>query len=396
MNTVSITNYKSTQKLHPLSLLAQLASRKTSGCLRVSNGSVSWFIYLEQGELVYASNTNAPFERLDRHLRQISRTAPTIVSAVRVQVRLLFEAAQTSQFNFTSDYQAINWLVEQQYLTLDLATTLIEGLAKEVLEPFLLVREGSYELIEKEKFTNWQMFCQLDLRSLVEYCQQQLQQNQAKRGLPPLYKPGSEPATTPKVTEAINKTELLNKAIEASQEAVKPAPQPAQPAPSAQPTAIKPEAKVGNQKPTTTPNVSPANANANAKAKGTTETLSKTTYTVVCIDDSPTVLQAIHSFLDDVSFSVVMINDPVKALMQVVRSKPDLILLDVGMPNLDGYELCSLLRRHPSFKATPIIMVTGNTGFIDRAKAKLVGASGYLTKPFTQSELLKIVFKHLT
>jgi two-component system, chemotaxis family, response regulator PixG len=79
-----------------------------------------------------------------------------------------------------------------------------------------------------------------------------------------------------------------------------------------------------------------------------------------------------------------------------VRNKPDLILLDVGMPNLDGYELCSLLRRHPLFKHTPIIMVTGLTGFIDRAKARLVGASGYLTKPFTQSELLKTVFKHLT
>ncbi len=90
-----------------------------------------------------------------------------------------------------------------------------------------------------------------------------------------------------------------------------------------------------------------------------------------------------------------MINDPVKALMQVVRSKPDMILLDVGMPNLDGYELCSLLRRHPNFKQIPIIMVTGHTGFIDRAKAKIVGASGYLTKPFTQSELVKTVFRYL-
>ena len=123
---------------------------------------------------------------------------------------------------------------------------------------------------------------------------------------------------------------------------------------------------------------------------------SKTHYTIVCIDDSPTVLQAINSFLDDTSFAIVMVNDPVRALMQVVRSKPDLVLMDVEMPNLDGYELCSLLRRHPTFRSTPIIMVTGNTGFIDRAKAKLVGASGYLTKPFTQPDLLKIVFKHLS
>jgi twitching motility two-component system response regulator PilG len=122
----------------------------------------------------------------------------------------------------------------------------------------------------------------------------------------------------------------------------------------------------------------------------------KSTYTIACIDDSPTVLNAINSFLDDKSFSVVMINDPVRALMQVVRIKPDLILLDVEMPNLDGYELCSLLRKHPLFKTTPIIMVTGHTGFLDRAKAKLVKSSGYLTKPFNQSELLKMVFKHLS
>lgn len=91
-----------------------------------------------------------------------------------------------------------------------------------------------------------------------------------------------------------------------------------------------------------------------------------------------------------------MIDNPIKALMQVMRSKPDIILLDVGMPGVDGYELCSLLRKHANFKHTPIIMVTGHTGFVDRAKAKFVGASGYLTKPFTQSELLKAVFKHLS
>ena len=75
--------------------------------------------------------------------------------------------------------------------------------------------------------------------------------------------------------------------------------------------------------------------------------------------------------------------------------KPDLVLLDIGMPNLDGYELCSLLRKHSYFKSTPVIMVTGRTGFVDRAKAKLVRASGYLTKPFTQGDLLKVVFQHL-
>ena len=86
----------------------------------------------------------------------------------------------------------------------------------------------------------------------------------------------------------------------------------------------------------------------------------------------------------------------IKALMQIVRLKPDLILLDVNMAGIDGYELCRLLRNHSLFKNTPIVMVTGNKGIIDRVRAKFVGASGYLTKPFTQSDLLKMVFRHLS
>lgn len=117
-------------------------------------------------------------------------------------------------------------------------------------------------------------------------------------------------------------------------------------------------------------------------------------YKIVCIDDSPSILQAIQTHLDE-QFNVVMIADPLKALMQVMRHNPDVILLDVGMPNLDGYELCAMLRRHPRFRETPVIMVTGHTGFIDRARAKLVGASGYLTKPFTRTELLDTIAKHI-
>ena len=100
-------------------------------------------------------------------------------------------------------------------------------------------------------------------------------------------------------------------------------------------------------------------------------------------------------FLDEQMFSVVAVNEPLKALMQILRTKPDLILLDIEMPNINGYELCSLLRKHSYFKNTPVIMVTGRKGLIDRAKAKIVRASGYLTKPFTQGDLLKIVFQHI-
>lgn len=119
------------------------------------------------------------------------------------------------------------------------------------------------------------------------------------------------------------------------------------------------------------------------------------TYTIVCIDDSRAVVNAIKMYLDDKIFSVVGIHDSLKALMQIVRLKPDVILLDINMPTLNGYELCSLLRKHSSLKETPIVMVTGKKGIINRFKAKMVKASDYLTKPFQKKDLLKVIFKHI-
>jgi len=347
-----MTSYRSSQRLNPLSLLAQLSSRQANGCLRVSSGSVMWSIYLEQGKLLYASDSVDPFERLDRQLHRLSRQIPTLVSAVRIQVRQIFGSDLESNSSENPDYQAICWLVNQGYLNSSQAASLVEAIAEEVIEAFLGVREGTYQLIEQQQVEELPKFCRLELRTLVERCYEQLRRKQSSEVTGVTAKASEKNGASPK--QQINSNQL-----------------------------------------TTTRPSSTAN---NLKSNGTQgkEKTEKNIYSIACIDDSPTVLNAINSFLDDQSFSVVMINDPVKALMQVVRMKPDLILLDVEMPNLDGYELCSLLRKHPLFKNTPIVMVTGNTGFIDRAKAKLVKASGYLTKPFNKSELLKMVFKHLS
>ena len=355
MNTLPVTSQRPFHRLHPLSLLAQLVSRRANSCLQVVSGTSVWSIYFYEGGLAYASSSIDPFERLDRHLRKLSRRVPTLVSAVRVQMRLLFETGLEGDFSGNHDYQAIRWLLDQQYLDVSQATRLIEDLAKEVLESFLAIQEGSYEILEDYTFANYPNLCRLDLRPLVEECQQRV------RSQPPA------PAQTVKPVEIVPPDGI--RGARNLQGVTRLTPRLATPS-----SPVVEEADEDGEQPVSTTKQ----------------------YTIACVDDSQTILQSINSFLDDASFTVCMINDPVKALMQIVRIRPDLILLDVGMPNLDGYELCSLLRRHPAIKNTPIIMVTGLTGFIDRAKAKLVGASGYITKPFTQSELLKTVFKHLT
>ncbi|MEH1841602.1 MAG: response regulator [Nostoc sp.] len=354
MSTTPIGSYRLFQKLHPLSLLAQLTSRRATGCLNIFTGIVSWSIYLEEGKLTYASYSDKLFERLDSHLRGLSQQIPALNSATRVQMRLMFETKNEHQSITNADYQAICWLVNQDYITSVQAASLIDELAKEVLESFLSLKEGSYEFSSESSLDELPKFCRLDLRLLVEHCQKQLRNRQNIQS--------SIPAGAG--------SRLLSRI---------------------QPSQVQPQLqiKLGQKLPI------PINFDVHENNKTTQLPVGKKLYTIACIDDSQTVLNSIKHFLDENTFSVVMINDPVKALMQILRSKPELILLDVEMPSLDGYELCSLLRKHSAFKHTPIIMVTGRTGFIDRAKAKIVRSSGYLTKPFTQSELLKIVFKHL-
>ncbi|MBL1200911.1 MAG: response regulator [Nostoc sp. ZfuVER08] len=346
MSTTPIGSYKLFQKLHPLSLLAQLTSRRATGCLSVFTGIVYWSIYLEDGKLTYASYSDKLFERLDSHLRRLSQQIPALNSAIRIQMRLMFETKNEHQSILNADYQAICWLVNQDLITPVQAGNLIDELAKEVLESFLCLKEGSYEFSPENSLNELPKFCRLDLRLLVEHCQKQLRNRQNIQSSIPA---GASSQVLPQL-----------------------------------------QIKLGQK--------SPRQINFDISENNNLVTelpVGKTTYTIACIDDSQTVLNSIKHFLDENTFSVVMINDPVKALMQILRSKPDLILLDVEMPSLDGYELCSLLRKHSAFKNIPIIMVTGRTGFIDRAKAKMVRSSGYLTKPFTQSELLKMVFKYL-
>ncbi|MEH1779047.1 MAG: response regulator [Nostoc sp.] len=354
MSTTPIGSYRLFQKLHPLSLLAQLTSRRATGCLSIFTGIVFWSIYLEDGKLTYASYSDKLFERLDSHLRRLSQQIPALNSATRVQMRLMFETKNEHQSIPNADYQAICWLVNQDYITSVQAGSLIDELAKEVLESFLCLKEGSYEFSPESSLDELPKFCRLDLRLLVEHCQKQLRNRQNIQSSIPAGGGSQVLAAT-------------------------------------QPTQVQPQLqiKIGQKLPI------PINFDIPENNKISQPTVGKKLYTIACIDDSQTVLNSIKHFLDENTFSVVMINDPVKALMQILRSKPDLILLDVEMPSLDGYELCSLLRKHSAFKNTPIVMVTGRTGFIDRAKAKIVRSSGYLTKPFTQSELLKMVFKHL-
>jgi twitching motility two-component system response regulator PilG len=116
---------------------------------------------------------------------------------------------------------------------------------------------------------------------------------------------------------------------------------------------------------------------------------------VVCIDDDLTIRKTVEHMLKPGGYEITTISNPLKALSLVFGLQPDLILCDIAMPELDGYEICAMLRKSTAFRQTPIIMLTGKDGFIDRVKARIVGANDYLTKPFGAQELLMLVEKYV-
>jgi len=117
---------------------------------------------------------------------------------------------------------------------------------------------------------------------------------------------------------------------------------------------------------------------------------------IACVDDSALICNSLEKFMTSEGYRFVGINDPLKAFSVLLALKPDLIFLDLMMPNINGYELCDKLRRISIFRNTPIIILTGNDGVIDRVKTKLVGASDFLSKVNVDKQAVNATMqKHL-
>ena len=84
-----------------------------------------------------------------------------------------------------------------------------------------------------------------------------------------------------------------------------------------------------------------------------------------------------------------------QALPVLIENKPDLIFLDLIMPVANGYEICSQLRRNSLFVNTPVIILTGSDGFIDRVRAKVVGATDFLSKPVAADKVMAAVHRYV-
>jgi len=119
---------------------------------------------------------------------------------------------------------------------------------------------------------------------------------------------------------------------------------------------------------------------------------------VMIIDDSTTVRKIIETCLRRQGFQVLGFPDGVEAmrwLMEPTSCVPDLVLLDIGLPKMDGYEIARRLKIKPQFSNTVIVMLSRRDGMIDRLKGRLAGAKDYITKPFKTQDIISVTESYL-
>jgi twitching motility two-component system response regulator PilG len=117
---------------------------------------------------------------------------------------------------------------------------------------------------------------------------------------------------------------------------------------------------------------------------------------VMVIDDSNTIRRSAEIFLNQAGCEVILAQDGFDALSKITDHEPDVVFVDIMMPRLDGYQTCSLIKKNPRFKTTPVIMLSSKDGLFDRARGRMVGSDQYLTKPFTKDSLLQTVAMFVT
>ncbi|MBI4782555.1 MAG: response regulator [Oscillatoriophycideae cyanobacterium NC_groundwater_1537_Pr4_S-0.65um_50_18] len=116
---------------------------------------------------------------------------------------------------------------------------------------------------------------------------------------------------------------------------------------------------------------------------------------IACVDDNPITIRAIAQILKPYGYEVLSVLNPLKDISTLLERKPDVILLDPHLGNVNGYEFCTLLRKSPVFQDTPIVILTRQDGMIDRMRARLAGASEFLSKPLEPMQVVEVVQKHL-
>ena len=340
----------------------------------------SWFVFVSNGQIVYAADPNVKLSRLRDYLR-------------RYNLENSLDSTQSMSISSTNalEYGYLWALLEEQIITPSQGRSIVQGMIRETLFDLLSLHQGSF-IFEIGSALAPQLVS-LEISPLLTKMIKQVQEwNQF---YPHIQSPNKCPVISDVLqlrqalpentfkslsrwadgtTTLRQMSRYLNRDILTVARAIYPFVQ------LGLVQLFYPEAK---------------NEDADLSSSKFSWKSPSAIPRVVCIDDDVSIGKTVEYILQQHGYEVTAIVNPLKALSLVFQLKPDLILCDITMPELDGYEICAMLRQSNAFRLTPMIMLTGLDGFINRIKARMIGANDYLTKPFGESELLMLIEKYI-
>jgi len=355
--------------------------------LKNPNGE-QWFFYFYLGRIMYATGG---VHAVRRWRRQIALYLPQIAANLS-SVQLDLASLDPHDLQLCWEYQLLCLWVEQQKVTREQAARLIRATIAEVLFDITQTMEVSCELRQDNLLSTRLVL--IDADQVIAESQQFWHNWQSAKiadrspNMAPVIRQHEElqKRTSPQVFQTLkqlldgNQT-LRDLSVRMKRDVLSVT------------TSLLPYLQLGLVElikiPDLAPPVTPPSTGVVATPDVPTGPL------IACIDDSPLMCQTLEKILTTANYQFIGINDPLRAIAILLARKPELIFLDLVMPNANGYEICGQLRRLSIFKHTPIVILTGNDGIVDRVRAKMVGSTDFLGKPVNPDQVLSTILKYI-
>ena len=351
---------------------------------------IQWVFYLYLGRLVYATGGNHPVRRWRRNLVANLPHLPTHITAIQADI----DSLDLSDDRECWEYELLCLWVEQQKITLEQASKIIRNTLVEVLFDVTQVMQVTCQLKPNKNLPFSTRLVLIDAEQVIAEAQKLWQSWQSAKiadrspDMAPIITQPQElqQQTNSKLYHTLSQLldgqqTLRDLSVRMKKDVVMVT------------RSLLPYVQRGLVRLINISDIEPPKLPEKHSLEK--NNASNQTITIACVDDSPLVYQTMEKIITDAGYNFVGINDALRAIAMLLAKKPDLIFLDLIMPNANGYEICSQLRKLTFFKHTPIVILTGNDGLVDRVRAKMVGSSDFISKPVDANVVLETIRKHL-
>lgn len=347
-----------------------------------------WLFFLCQGHLMYATGGTHPVRRW---LRNVAAHSPQL-KADRLAIQRDLAGFNPADCKTSWQYHLLSLWVQQQKITDEQATQLIQSVITEVLFDIAHAQQTTYQIKQDNTITTHLPV--IDVEKAIAQANQLWQA--WHHDLVADYSPNFAPiikqpqALQTRTSDAVY--QLLSKLLDGKHTLRDVAVQMKRDVLQVT-RSLLPYIRWGLVELISIPDLpNPVKQGSSEPPVTTTQSIQAL---IACVDDSPLVCHTMEKLLTASGYRALVIDDGLRAIALLIARKPDLIFLDLVMPNTNGYEICAKLRKLQAFQNTPIVILTGKDGIVDRVRAKLVGASDFLNKPIDAGTVLNVISKHL-